>query len=180
MSSRRLDRLSDLYFAIGDAIIALDLGVKVGNYNEFAGEVVGDGTILIELEGTRRTARSTEGRMGHRVRVTLHAVVGGWRDNANLEAANLAAVLQDLVDDSRWGLPGRQCGIPEEMTTGPSMYSEGRAGYEAWCVSFWQTIYLGPSLIEEDPVVSGMPLVVHSWQVPSINEPGNYQSLGAS
>jgi hypothetical protein len=177
MPSKRLDRLSDLFFAVGDAIIALNLGVNVGNYNEFAGDVVGDGTILIEIEGTKRVARSNEGRTGHRVRVTLHAVVGGWREHANLEAANLASVLQDLVDDTRWGLPGRQCSIPEEMSTGPSMYSEGRAGYEAWCVTFWQTIYLGPSLLEEDPVITALPKVAYSWQVPSVSDPGNYQPI---
>jgi len=178
MSSRRLDRLSDLFFAVGDAILAQGWGLKVGNYNDFNFEQeVGDGTILIELEGSRQVVRSAEGRKGHRVRVTLHAVVGRWRENANLEAGNLAAELQNLADDNRWGLPGRQCLPPEEITTGPSMYSEGKGGYEAWAASFWQTIYLGPSLLEEDPVITGMPLFARTWEVSNIDDPTQYTPL---
>ena len=177
MSSRKLSSPSDLYFAVGDAIVALDLGLSVGNYNEFAGEVLGDGTILIEIESTKRVPRSAEGRIGHRVRVTLHAVVGAWRENSNLEACNLASILATRADDSRWGLPGRQCGVPEDITTSPSMYSEGHKGYEAWCVSFWQTVYLGPSLLDEDPAVTALPLYAMRWQVPSIDDPANYRPL---
>lgn len=176
MSSRRLDRLSDLYFAMGESIIARDLGISVGNYNEFTGEALEDATVLIEIEGTRRGTRSNEGRSGRLVRVTLHAVVAKWRENANLEAVNLADVLQDIVEENRWGLPGRQCDIPKEITTGPSMYSEGKNGYEAWCCSFQQMVYLGDVLFE-DPAVVGMPMVARSWEVPSVDDPASYQKL---
>lgn len=175
MPSRPLDKVSDLFFAIGDAILAADIGVNVGNYDDFAG-LVGDATVLIELEGTAPADRANDGRLGHQITVTLHGVVAKWREHAALEAANLATLLERLATDNRWGLPGRQCSLPRDLRSGPSMFQTGAEGYDAWAASFTQTIYLGHEL-EEDPTITAMPLAAFSWQVTSLDDPAQYRPL---
>lgn len=175
MSSRALDKISDLFFAIGDAIIAADIGVQVGNYDDFNGKV-SDATVLIEIERTTPALRGNDGRKGHRVTVTLHAVVARWRRFSSLEAANLATVLERLATDNRWGLPGRQCGVPEDQNSGPSMFQTGAEGYDAWSTSWMQWISVGPELLE-DPIVSGVPKVAYSWEVEDFDDASQYQPL---
>lgn len=175
MSSRELVNLSDLFFAIGDTIIAAGLGVQVGNYNDFSGKV-SDATVLIEIERTTPARRGTDGRKGHRVTVTLHAVVARWRQHCELEATNLATCLERLATDNRWGLPGRQCGLPEDQGSGPSFFEKGANGYSAWATSFVQWISIGPELLE-DPTVSGAPLVAYSWQVTDFSDAAQYEQL---
>lgn len=175
MSSRALDNLSDLFFAIGDAIIGAGLGVQVGNYDDFNGQV-SDATVLIEIERTTPAKRGTDGRKGHRVTVTLHAVVARWRQHSALEATNLATCLERLATDNRWGLPGRQCGLPEDQGSGPSMFETGAKGYSGWATSFTQWVSIGPELLE-DPTVSGAPMVAYSWQVTDFGDAAQYAQL---
>lgn len=175
MPLNRLDRVSDLFFAIGNAILKADIGVDVGNYDDFTG-LVGDATVLIELEGTAPADRNNDGRIGHQVTVTLHGVVAKWREHAALEAANLATLLERLATDNRWGLPGRQCGLPQNLRSGPSMFQNGAEGYDAWAASFTQTVYIGNEL-EVDPVITAMPLAACSWQVTSLDDPAQYRPI---
>lgn len=175
MSLRALDKISDLFFAIGDAIIEADIGVKVGNYDDFDGQV-GDATVLIEIEATGPAVRSNDGRKAHQVTVTLHGVVAKWRPHSTLEAANLATLLERIATDNRWGLPGRQCSVPENQRSGPSMFQTGADGYDAWGTSFTQTIYIGPALAD-DPVITAMPQAAYSWQVTTLDDPEQYRPL---
>lgn len=162
MSSRQLNSVSDLFFAIGDAIHAAGLGVAVSNYDDFSGEV-GDAEVLIEIERTAPGIKQNDGRHVHQVSVTLHAVVARWRKFPALEAMNLATVLARLADSNRWKLPGRQCDLPDRIHCGPSIFQKGRDGYEAWGCSFTQGLAIGPDLTPEDPVIGGFPLV--AWRV---------------
>lgn len=177
MSSRALNNPSDLFFSIGEAILAADLGVKVGNYNDFDGKV-GDATVLIELETSTSGPRAQDGRKSHVFAITLHAVVGRWREFANLEATNLATLLERLATDNRWGLPALQCGLPERISSGPTMFESGAAGYDAWGVNFQQRISIGEPLLD-DPLMTGMsaPFVANAWEVTSVDDPGQYRPL---
>lgn len=177
MSSRVLNNPSDLFFAIGDAILAADFGVKVGNYNDFDGKV-GDATVLIELETSLSAPRAPDGRKSHVLSVTLHAVVGRWREHANLEATNLATLLERLATDNRWGLPPLQCGLPGKLSSGPTMFEGGATGYDAWGVNFQQRISIGETMLD-DPKVRGMPLVARTWEVSDIDDPDQYKPLEA-
>ena len=160
MSSRVLDKPSDLFFAIGDAILAADLGVDVGNYDDFSG-VVGDATVLIEIERDGHGRRASDGRAAHDLTISLHGVVARWRAHSPLEAVNLASLLKDLATDNRWGLPGAQCDIPRNVEAVPSMFSTGESGYNAWAATFTQTIYIGQPLLD-DPVISP---AWRSWEI---------------
>lgn len=176
MSYQELNNPSDLFFAIGDAILAAGLGVSVGNYDDFSGEV-SDATVLIEIEGTGPALRGNDGRHGHQVSVTLHAVVARWRKHSTLEAVNLATCLERLVKDNRWGLPGVQCGVPEDQHSAPSMFQVGDGGYNAWGTRFTQWISLGKPFMD-DPEVKGLPLVAYAWEVTSLDDPAQYKPIG--
>ncbi|EMW3876299.1 hypothetical protein ABLT12_28595 [Pseudomonas aeruginosa] len=173
MSSRPLNQLSDLFFAIGDAVHAAGLGVSVANYEEFDGKV-GDATVLIELERTTPATRHNDGRYVHDVSVTLHAVVARWRKYANLEAINLATALERLADCNRWGFHGRQCNYPEDLHSGPSIFQRGAEGYDAWGVTFRQRLAIGE--VEPEPTLNTAPLVAFTWRVDP-DDPANYQPL---
>jgi hypothetical protein len=178
MSFRPLNNVGDLFFAIGDAIHAAGLGVSVGNYDEFDG-TVSDAMVLIELERTSPADKNNDGRHVHNVTVTLHAVVARWRKFANLEALNLATLLERLADNNRWGFHGRQCQYPSDMHSGPSIFQKGHDGYEAWGCTFHQALAPGPDKVPEDPMmgVPGMPLVAYTWRVDDIDDPAQYQPL---
>lgn len=179
MSFRPLDKTSDLYFAIADAIRAEELGVEVANYDDFDFEgTVGDATVLIEIEGTGPRCRSNDGRYVRVATVTLHAVVARTRGHSALEATNLAGLLEQMVDMNRWGFHGRQCEYPEDIHCGPSIYQKGRDGYDAWGCTFRQAIAPGSSKVADDPVL-GMPLVAFKWEVPSVDDPEAYKPLEA-
>lgn len=181
MSFRPLNNVSDLFFAIGDAIAAAGLGVDVGNYDEFDG-TVRDAMVLIELERTSPAVKNNDGRHVHEVTVTLHAVVARYRKFANLEAVNLATLLERLADNNRWGFHGRQCQYPSDMHSGPSIFQRGRDGYEAWGCTFRQSLAPGPDKLPEDPVMGspGMPWVAETWKVDDIDDPAKYERLGVA
>jgi hypothetical protein len=173
MPSRPLNQLSDLFFAIGDAVHGAGLGVSVANYEEFNGKV-GDATVLIELERTSPATRQNDGRYAHDVTVTLHAVVARGRKHANLEAINLATALERLADCNRWGFHGRQCNYPEELHSGPSIFQRGADGYDAWGVTFRQRLAIGE--VTPEPILNTAPLVAFGWQV-NPDDPASYQQL---
>lgn len=169
-----LDNPSDLFFAIGEAIMASVPAVDVGNYDEFD-DSLKDASVLIEFERAMPAIRDNSGRYAHRYAITLHCVVGRWRRWAPLEAINLASVVERIADANGWGLPGHQIDMPEDLHTSPSIFKNGAQGYEAWGVSFNQTIYLGESLLPDDPIVSGV-MIANQWQV-DIDDPGQYTPL---
>ena len=171
---RPMNNVSDLFFAIGDAIHAAGLGVDVANYDEFDGKI-GDASVLIEFERTTPRTRSNDGRYVHLMTVTLHAVVGRFRKFPALEAVNLATVLERLADNNRWCFSGRQCDLPEDMHSGPSIFQKGADGYDAWGVTFRQAIAPGPDKLPEDPVIGGAPLV--AWRVSDFDDPAQYDRL---
>lgn len=164
MSSRPLNQVSDLFFAIGDAIHAAGLGVNVSNYDDFDG-LVGDAEVLIEFERTSPETISNDGRPVHRVTVTLHAVISRSRTFSSLEATNLATALERLATHNRWGLPGRQCDYPEELRSGPSIFQRGADGYDAWGCTFKQKLSIGPDRSPADPVLGGTPQLIQAWRV---------------
>lgn len=173
---RPMNVVSDLFFAIGDAIDAAGLGVDVANYDEFDG-TVGDACVLIEFERTSPGERQNDGRYVHVMNITLHAVVGRFRKYHALEAVNLATALERLADLNRWGFSGRQCDLPEDMHSGPSIFQKGSDGYDSWCVSFRQGIAPGPAKTPEDPVINGAPLV--AWRVTDEGLPVDFSDLAS-
>lgn len=174
MSFKPLDQVSDLFFAIGDAVHAAGLGVDVANYDDWDGSS-GHATVLIEFERTVPSTRQNDGRYAHDLTVTLHAVVGRFRKHAALEAVNLATCLERLADNNRWGFRGRNCEPPRELHSGPSIFQGGTDGYDAWGCTFKQIVTPGEPPAEV--VLSSAPLVAFSWQVDDLDRVDNYHQL---
>ncbi|WP_122516779.1 hypothetical protein [Pseudomonas viridiflava] len=167
MSLRPLEKVSDLFFAIGDAIQAARLGVSVGNYDDFEG-LIGDAQVLIEFERTSPGSRNNDGKLVHAVTVTLHAVISRARKFSSLEAANLTTALERLATDNRWGF-GRHADLPQNMRSGPSIFQRGATGYDAWGCTFVQNLAIGPERPMPDPGTGRRPPVGDEvpmiWQV---------------
>ncbi|MCK2185685.1 hypothetical protein [Halomonas getboli] len=167
MSSRTLNQPSDLFDAIRDRLLEEILNIDVDDYNEFGSREVGAagqaGEILIEFERVPGLPRNHAGQFGFEAAITLHCVVGRQRHRAPLEAINLAAAVQRVATDCVWGLPPTQIEAPEGLRSEPSFFKDGAGGYEAWGVSFTQCFWIGPELVEEDPVTTALPQI--AWNI---------------
>ncbi|NVZ18210.1 hypothetical protein [Pseudomonas costantinii] len=166
-----IEKPSRLPVAIGDALKSAFPQLRVGNHQDFKN--TGDKTgVLITVEGNGPGIRSLEGRKAHALSVSLKATVADG--SAPFEACDLASQLMDLALDNRWGLPADQCDLPAALVAAPSIQTGAEMDYDTWTVSFTQTLYLGPSLLE-DP--TGTPLFACTWEVSNINDPNQYRPL---
>lgn len=158
MSSRPLDKPSDVFFGVAEVINAAGFGVTVSNYDDFE-SMVGDAEVLIEIERTSPGEMNHDGRAVHVLTMTIHAVISRARKFSSLEAANLATAIERLATHNRWGFPGAQCDFPEELRSGPSIFQRGASGYDAWGCTFKQKIALGPERVMPDPFTGRRPPV---------------------
>ena len=164
-----LEKPSQLFFAIAQTLRATYPTLKIGSPQEF------DGTddqpwVLIALERDASGNRANDGRIAHVLTVSLQVVmaVAGW------EACDLAGELKHLVVDNRWGLSGDQCDLPTEIDGLASTFTHEARAYTAWTLSFTQTLYLGPTLLD-DPL--GIPKFARTWEVSNIDDPAQYTAL---
>ena len=166
-----LEKPSQLPAAIGDVLKSAFPQLHVGNHHDFPG--TGDKAgILISVERNGPGVRSREGRKAHAVSVSLRVTVASAA--APFDACDLASQLMDLALDNRWGLPSDQCDLPTSIVAAPSGFSSAETDYDTWTVSFTQTLYLGPSLLD-DP--TGTPLFARTWEVSDIDDPDQYRPL---
>ncbi len=166
-----IEKPSQLPQAIGDALRAAFPDLKVGNHQDFQG--TGDKTgVLITVEGNGPGIRSREGRKAHALSISLKAMVAPGA--LPFDACDLASQLMDLVLDNRWNLPRAQCDLPTSIVAAPSLRATAETDYDTWTVSFTQTLYLGPVLLN-DP--TGQPLFARTWEVSNINDPDQYKPL---
>jgi hypothetical protein len=179
MSLAVIEQPSEVFDGITETLLARIAGITVGNYDEFNG-VTGDAMVLIEFEQSSPAKHSNDGRPGSRYRITLHGVVAKHRRRAPLEAVNLTSALQRVVAAKaahRWGFNHRAIGVPENVSSAPSMFAGGEHGYEAWGVSFEQVIYVGEPLADPEATplgVPGMPMIV--WNANDPDDPRNIDS----
>ncbi|ROM71737.1 hypothetical protein BK653_07595 [Pseudomonas brassicacearum] len=166
-----IEKPSQLFAAIAQTLRATHPTLKVGSPQDF------DGTddqpwVLIAIERDASGNRANDGRIAHVLTVSLQVVmaVPGW------EACDLAGELKHLVVDNRWGLSADQCDLPTEIDGLPSTFTHEARAYSAWTLSFTQTLYLGPTLLE-DPL--GIPKFARTWEVSNIDDPDQYTTLEA-
>lgn len=166
-----IEKPSQLPVAIGAALKSAFPDLPVGNYQDFTGVAYKTG-VLISVERNGPAVRSLEGRKAHALSVSLRATVASGA--AAFEACDLASQLMDLALDNRWGLPPDQCDLPTAIVAVPSGLTGTETDYDTWIVSFTQTLYLGPLLLE-DP--TGKPLFARTWEVSDIDDPDQYRPL---
>lgn len=165
-----IEKPSELPLAIGEAVRRAFPALRVGNHQDFQ---TGDpGGVLITVERNGPGPRSLEGRKAHALTVSLKVMVAPTAQP--FEACDLASQLMDLVLDNRWNLPAAQCELPVNIVAAPGVGAAEQTDYDSWTVSFIQTLYLGPTLLD-DPV--GTPLFARTWEVSDINDPNQYRPL---
>lgn len=164
-----IEKPSQLFSAIAQTLRTAIPGLKVGTHQDFDG-TVDQPWVLIAIERDAPGNRANDGRIAHVLTISLQVVLPG----TGLAACDLASELKNLVADNRWNLPGDQCDLPMNIEGIPSTFINEARDYTAWTVSFTQTLYLGPTLLE-DPV--GIPKFARTWEVSNIDDPDQYTAL---
>ena len=157
--------------AVGAALHAAHPGLKVGSHQDFQGDAEKNG-VMVTVEGNGPGIRSREGRKAHVLAISLRAMVAPGA--LAFDACDLASQLMDLVLDNRWDLPPAQCDLPANIVAAPALRTSVETDYDTWTVSFTQTLYLGPALLD-DP--TGQPLFACTWDVSNIDDPAQYKPL---
>lgn len=166
-----IEKPSQLPTAIAEVLKGAFPQLRVGNYQDFI--ATGDETgVLISVERNGPGVRAFDGRKAHVLSVSLKTTAANGA--APFDACDLASQLMDLALDNRWGLPPDQCDLPTAIVAAPSALASAETDYDAWTVSFTQTLYLGPLLLE-DP--TGKPMFARTWEVSDINDPDQYRPL---
>ncbi|HJR29344.1 MAG TPA: hypothetical protein VJ889_11560 [Pseudomonas sp.] len=164
-----IEKPSQLFSAIAETLRTAIPGLKVGSHQDFDG-TVDLPWVLIAIERDAPGVRANDGRIAYVLTVSLQVVLPG----AGLAACDLASELKSLVVDNRWKLPGEQCDLPMNIDGIPSTFTGDARVYTAWTVSFTQTLYLGPMLLD-DPL--GIPKFARTWEVSNIDDPDQYTAL---
>ncbi|RON79504.1 hypothetical protein [Pseudomonas fluorescens] len=165
---------SQLFTAIATTLRnTAGLNLNVGNHEAFSapGE---QAWVLIDFDRNASGVRAADGRIAHVMTVSLQ-VIPALAASA-FAACDLIAALKNLITDNRWNLPGDQCDLPMNIDGLPSLLVRGEQQYKAWTLTFIQTLYLGPTLLD-DPL--GTPKFARTWEVSDIDDPGQYTALEA-
>ncbi|MGY2289136.1 hypothetical protein ACW9H6_03970 [Pseudomonas sp. SDO528_S397] len=165
-----IEKPSQLPQAIGEALRRAFPDLRVGNPHDI--ENADKTGVLITVERNGPGPRSLDGRKAHVLSVSLKVTVAPGAQP--FEACDLASQLMDQVLDNRWNLPAAQCELPANIVATPSVLATAETDYDSWTVSFFQTLYLGPTLLD-DPI--GQPLFARTWEVSDINDPNQYRPL---
>lgn len=166
---------SDLLQAIRNALASRLAGVDVRLLNEQTG-APGAASVLIEpISMLSTTGRAPDGRHAHDMGVALHAVIGSGRTQAVSEASDLAAHVQQIVDDNCWGLPTGQIYAPRNVRAHRRDFFHQQIRHESWRILFFQVIHLGEPLYD-DPVVGSGAMIAEPRRV-DINDAGKYTPL---
>jgi hypothetical protein len=168
-----IEKPSQLFSAISETLRITIAGLNVGSHQDFDG--TGDQPwVLIVIERDAPGNRANDGRIAHVLTISLQVVLP--RTGTGLAACDLASELKNLVTDNRWNLSGDQCDLPMNIEGIPSTFISGTQEYNAWTVSFTQTLYLGLLLLD-DPL--GIPKFARTWEVSNIDDPDQYTALEA-
>ncbi|WP_434628730.1 hypothetical protein J3P84_06265 [Pseudomonas sp. Z1-29] len=164
-----LEKPSQLLTAIAETLRTAMPGLNVGSLQDF--NDIGDPPwVLLAIERDAVGQRSSEGRIAHALTVSLQVVSSGTASTA----CDLGCELKQRVVDNRWNLPGDQCDPPTYIDGVASTFGSETRAYAAWTLSFIQTLYLGPTLLE-DPL--GIPKFARTWEVSDIDDPDQYTAL---
>ncbi|ROM70301.1 hypothetical protein BK654_28635 [Pseudomonas brassicacearum] len=166
-----LENPSQLLTAIAETLRAFIPGLNVASPQDFNG--AGDPPwVLVAIEQDAAGMRSSDGRIAHVLTISLQVVLSGTAS----AACDLGCELKRLVVDNRWNLPGDQCDLPADISGIASTFTRETQSFAAWTLSFTQTLYLGPTLLE-DPL--GIPKFARTWEVSNIDDPDQYTTLEA-
>lgn len=168
-----IEKPSQLFAAIVTALRNSSFGINVGSRDEFT-DTDDRPWVLVAIERDAADARGADGRIAHVLTISLQAVMNPTSAYPSLAACDLTSELKRLVTDNRWGLPGDQCDLPENLDAIPSLLVSGTQEFPGWTLSFTQTLYFGLPLLN-DPL--GTPKFARTWEVENIDDPDQYTEL---
>lgn len=164
-----IEKPSQLVYAVTETLRTAIAGLKVSSHQAF--DSTDDSAwVLIALEHDASGDRGNDGRIAHAMTVSLQVV----SPVSALAACDLGSQLKNLITDNRWKLPADQCDLPVSIDGIASTLISDAREYDTWTVSFTQTLYLGPLLLD-DPL--GTPKFARTWEVSNIDDPDQYQPL---
>lgn len=108
--------------------------------------------VLLEMESAEEGQDPGDGRIALRCRMAAHCVLGFQTEQIGLEVRSFAAQLFTLITDYKFGL-GVNISWPEGLELHPGEFKPGKAGFESWCVTWEQTLYLGDSAWDDSGIV---------------------------
>jgi hypothetical protein len=165
---------SQLFTAIATTLRnTAGLNLNVGSHDDFAAP--GDQAwVLIDFDRNGAGVRAADGRIAHVMTLSLQVIPA--LSASAFAACDLIAVLKNLITDNRWDLPADQCDLPINIDGLPSLLVRADQPYKTWTLTFDQTLYLGPTLLD-DPL--GTPKFARTWEVSNIDDPDQYTALEA-
>ncbi|MCF5700566.1 hypothetical protein [Pseudomonas syringae] len=165
---------SQLFTAIATTLRnTAGLNLNVGNHDDFTAPA-DQAWVLIDFDRNASGVRAADGRIAHVMTLSLQ-VIPAFAASA-FAACDLIAVLKNLITDNRWGLLGDQCDLPTNIDGSPSLLTRADQQIKTWTLTFNQTLYLGPTLLD-DPL--GTPKFARTWEVSNIDDPDQYTALEA-
>ena len=108
--------------------------------------------VLLEMESGEEGQDLGDDRTALRCQFALHCVLGFKTEDIGLAVRDFSSQVFVLLKDNQFGL-GRDVSRPENINISPGEFKPGAAGYESWCVTWEQTIFLGSSAWDDTGVV---------------------------
>jgi len=130
-------------------------------YAKIWGTEVTGPSVVIQFEDAHPGTRQATGRYTHRYIITAHCLVPTSTEKALLQAVDLTAEIERLIDLNRWGIDPKCIGAPEIQVNGDTSYLFGFDGVVARGVQWIQPLYLGQDYFADDEVRSSVWLAVN-------------------
>jgi hypothetical protein len=108
--------------------------------------------VLLEMDSGEDGQDLGDDRISLSCQFALHCILGFKTENIGLAVRDFSSQVFILLKDNLFGC-GRDVSRPENISMSPGEFKPGVAGYESWCVTWEQTIFLGVSAWNDTGVV---------------------------
>lgn len=123
--------------------------ITVMGYDDIWHQEVISPSVVIQLEDSHPGPRHPSGKYTHRMTVTAHCILPTSIPGAILQATDLAAEVERIVDLNNFGISVDCCGLPEIQVNGDTSFLFGIDGMVARGVQWIQPLYLGKDWFED-------------------------------
>lgn len=142
--------------------------IAINGYQDFIPAKANNRQLLLEISTAENMAMQNDGRIAQTFSCTLYAVISKAQKDAGLQAMNLASAIAGRIHLNTWGYSTKAVEHPQKVELNESFLIKGgdqHAGFEAWEITWQQTIKLGK---EEVPVDASFPFMTGDHLVTGI------------
>ncbi|KFC09033.1 phage protein [Trabulsiella guamensis ATCC 49490] len=118
-------------------------------------------SIVVQIEDSHPGTRQATGRYTHRVIITAHCLIPVSHQKATLTAIDLAAEVERVIDNNRFGIDPKCIGAPEIQVSGDTGYLFGFDGVVVRGVQWIQPLFLGKDYFSDDELRGSIWLAVN-------------------